>query len=162
MNSQFDKLETTINTIASLVVFQQDEDDGDDEEESKSVKATLASVKTSKYLLYGILKNAKKSKKGRMKSIHWEEAQLDDVKIWDPGITPNIYLLQRIGVCGSEREIVNSSDEDQSCTELDLHATVMVLGSNAVALNDTEKTADVQPFSPEYDALPSMKIIDGA
>eukprot|EP00957_Ditylum_brightwellii_P009299 703859-Ditylum_brightwellii.AAC.1 len=39
---------------------------------------------------------------------------------------------------------------------------MVVLGSNAIVLNDTGKTADVQPFSSEYDALPSITNIDDA
>eukprot|EP00957_Ditylum_brightwellii_P201367 15325315-Ditylum_brightwellii.AAC.1 len=62
---------------------------------------------------------------------------------------------------GGEDYIENVSARE-SCTDLDSHANMVVLGRNSKTLSDTGRTADVHPFSPEYNALEGIKIVDGA
>ena len=48
----------------------------------------------------------------------------------------------------------------QSRTDLDSHANMAVLGKNSFIIA-TGRTADVKPFSPDYDAMPDVPIVDG-
>src|SRR5687768_5805580 len=47
-------------------------------------------------------------------------------------------------------------------TELDSHANMVVLGSNVLILSTTLRTAMVRPFTPDYEALPDVPIVDAA
>ena len=58
-------------------------------------------------------------------------------------------------------------DEDEASanetrTELDSHANMAVIGRNAYILNDIGRTAQVSPFTPDYEALTEVKIVDAA
>ena len=57
----------------------------------------------------------------------------------------------------------DTSDDEtpsQSRTELDSHANMAVLGKHSFIVA-TGRTADVKPFSPDYDALSDVPIVDG-
>ena len=49
-----------------------------------------------------------------------------------------------------------------SRTELDSHANMVVVGSNCYIIADTGRTAVVSPFTPDYDALQEVHIVDAA
>ena len=51
--------------------------------------------------------------------------------------------------------------DNDSRTELDSHANMVVVGRNSVILNDTGRTASVNPFTLVYEAL-NIKIVDAA
>ena len=87
----------------------------------------------------------------------------EDSKVWDPGKDPNKYLPMLI----ASSQAVASDDEDYDMlinnthrTELDSHANMVVVGINAVILNTTGKMAQVKLFSPEYEALQEVPIVD--
>eukprot|EP00957_Ditylum_brightwellii_P202049 15328352-Ditylum_brightwellii.AAC.2 len=68
-------------------------------------------------------------------------------------------------VCGTDvscEDYIDNVSARKSCTELDSHANMVVLGRNSTTLSNTGSTADVHPFSPEYNALEGIKIVDGA
>ena len=48
------------------------------------------------------------------------------------------------------------------CIELDSHADMVVLGSNAVVLHYTGNECKVSPYSNEYEAISNMPVVHGA
>ena len=48
----------------------------------------------------------------------------------------------------------------ESRTELDSHANMTVVGRHCHVLAQTGRIADVSPFSPDYDALSKVPIVD--
>eukprot|EP00957_Ditylum_brightwellii_P121095 9236526-Ditylum_brightwellii.AAC.1 len=56
----------------------------------------------------------------------------------------------------------DSNVKGMSRTDLDTHANMVVLGRNSTVLHKTGDTAEVQPFTLEYDSPRSVNIIDGA
>ena len=55
-------------------------------------------------------------------------------------------------------EIMQNED---SRTELDSHANMPVVGRNACILSDTGRTAEVTPYTPDYEPM-QLKIVDAA
>ena len=53
-----------------------------------------------------------------------------------------------------------TSVDSNSNTELDSHANMVVLGKHAFILNSSGKTAQVSPFTPEYDNMKEVPIVD--
>ena len=53
-------------------------------------------------------------------------------------------------------------EEEDSRTELDSHANMVVVGRNAVVIQESGDTVDVRPFSPDYQALKKMQVVDAA
>ena len=51
---------------------------------------------------------------------------------------------------------------DEARTELDSHANMAVIGRNAYILNDSRRTAQVSSFTPDYEALSEVPIVDAA
>ena len=47
-------------------------------------------------------------------------------------------------------------------TELNIHANMFVLGKDAYILNQMNRTAQVNPFSPEYESMKDVPIVDAA
>lgn len=54
----------------------------------------------------------------------------------------------------------SESAVDESRTEIDSHANINVIGRNALILTDTGKTVKMSPFTPEYEALQNLLIVD--
>lgn len=52
--------------------------------------------------------------------------------------------------------------ENNSRTELDSHANMLVVGRNVVILSDTGRTTQVSTFTLEYKSLQGIKIVDVA
>ena len=50
--------------------------------------------------------------------------------------------------------------DEESRTELDSHANMVVFGMHAYILNHTGRIAEVSPFTSPYDALNNVPIID--
>ena len=46
-------------------------------------------------------------------------------------------------------------------TELDSHVSMPVLGQHTFILNDTGRTMEVNPFTPQYKAM-TARLVDGA
>ncbi len=61
---------------------------------------------------------------------------------------------------------VNGIDMDvestSSRTELDSHANMVVVGNNCLVIEWSGRTANVNPFTPDYEALPEVPIVDAA
>ena len=51
---------------------------------------------------------------------------------------------------------------DETRTELDSHANMAVIGRNAYILNNSGRTAQISPFTPDYEALSEVPIVDAA
>ncbi len=62
----------------------------------------------------------------------------------------------------NENEINNDAKDSNSRTELDSHANMVVVGNNCLIIEWSGRTAVVNPFTPDYDALPEVPIVDAA
>ena len=49
-----------------------------------------------------------------------------------------------------------------SRTDLDSHANMVVVGKHAAIINDTGRRAEVSPFTPDYESLSKVPIVDAA
>eukprot|EP00980_Cylindrotheca_fusiformis_P020878 scaffold7890_cov71-Cylindrotheca_fusiformis.AAC.1 len=63
--------------------------------------------------------------------------------------------------CRDDADQLPYNDSEMSRTDLDSHANMPVLGRNSFILSDAGKTAEVSPFSPDYEPM-EIKIVDGA
>jgi hypothetical protein len=61
-----------------------------------------------------------------------------------------------------ENEINDDVKDSNSRTELDSHANMVVVGNNCLIVEWSGRTAVVNPFTPEYEALPEVPIVDAA
>ena len=50
----------------------------------------------------------------------------------------------------------------ESRTDLDSHANMVALRRNCKVITDTGKTAEVSPFSPDYESLHQAPIVDAS
>ena len=93
----------------------------------------------------------------------------DDNKCWDPGgstTEPNTYLARLItpfliATANSEDDGV-TMDVEGSRTELDSHANMVVVGRHCLVIEWSGRTAIVSPFTPDYDAMMEVPIMDAA
>ena len=69
---------------------------------------------------------------------------------------PNEHIYNN---CSSSIDTSNDTIEE-SRTELDSHANMVVVGQHAFIINNTGKTAEVSPFTSSYDALKNVPIVD--
>jgi hypothetical protein len=58
--------------------------------------------------------------------------------------------------------VVMTPGPSETRTELDSHANMVVLGQHAMIINNSGRTAQVNPFTPDYDALTEVPIVDAA
>ena len=72
----------------------------------------------------------------------------------DNAMSAKICMI--LDTCGG-----NKDDKDTSKTELDSHANMSVVGSQATVFH-TGRTADVRAFYDEVDKLESVPIVDSA
>ncbi len=90
---------------------------------------------------------------------------------WDPGglpnssnrNCPNACVLRAINsalVCSTNDEM--EGNDAGSRTELDSHANMVVVGKHCHIIDWTGGKADVNPFTPEYEALREVPIVDAA
>ena len=56
----------------------------------------------------------------------------------------------------------NAQDNGHSCTKLDSHANIMVIGSEYFVFEYTSRTCNVAPFDPKLGVYPQIPIVDGA
>ena len=72
--------------------------------------------------------------------------------VWNPG-TPNEYVLKVIAeaskVCDNIECDTCDAHSKEFRTELDSHANMVVVGRNATIINDSSRTVEVSPFTPE-------------
>ena len=93
--------------------------------------------------------------------------------MWDPGdefgavavnITSHLFALISSANQDFITGIINLDDSDNeaesiSQTELDSHANMPVVGSNACVIANTGKQVEVHPFTPDYQSM-SVKMVD--
>ena len=78
-------------------------------------------------------------------------------------ILPNEYVCQAIFdvSSGGIKELERNGD-GLSRTDLDSHANMVVVGKHVAIVNDTGRRAEVSPFTPDYEALSKVPIVDAA
>jgi hypothetical protein len=93
----------------------------------------------------------------------------DGNKCWDPGgspTQPNAHIARIINsalVAVASAEADEASMEvDCSRTELDSHANMVVVGKQCLVIEWSGRTASVNPFTPDYDAMTEVPIVDAA
>eukprot|EP00957_Ditylum_brightwellii_P020559 1550043-Ditylum_brightwellii.AAC.1 len=82
----------------------------------------------------------------------------------DSNSTVNNYFVNLISVLVSNVAVgysIQSVTNNISRTELDSHANMPVMGSDAVVVSDTGRVMEVNPFTPYYDAI-KVKLVDTA
>jgi hypothetical protein len=82
-------------------------------------------------------------------------------------VKPNQHTLQIISTAliaaASDDDVINMDGESTSSrTELDSHANMVVAGSNFLLIEWSGQTAIVNPFTPDYKALPEVPIANAA
>ena len=79
-----------------------------------------------------------------------------------PDFKPNAHVVAFIGQAKAEVTQVTTNEHDASDarTELDSSANMVVVGHHAYILNTSGRTAQVSPFTPEYEALKEVPIVD--
>ena len=82
--------------------------------------------------------------------------EADESRVWGPGEDSIIGIdaVRKSSMCQG----IVASTENENITyfermDLDTHANMVVLGRNCHVVNYSGKTAEVHPFSPEYEAL---------
>ena len=76
-----------------------------------------------------------------------------------PQSAPNAHLCSVISRANIADVKVESPNTESRC-ELDSHANMVVIGGHAAVVNKTGLTAQVSPFTPEYEALSEVPIVD--
>ena len=70
------------------------------------------------------------------------------------------FLDRHATVSGaSEQDVTFEMD---SRTELDSHANMVVIGKHAYIIATSDKTVEVNPFTPDYESLKNVPIVDAA
>jgi hypothetical protein len=97
-------------------------------------------------------------------------------RTWDPGgvqdqekrnklfkinIPVKIYSLIMSAVDMNDESDNEDVADESSRTELDSHANMPVVGSQAYIISDTGRMADVNPFTPDYESM-LIPIVDAA
>ena len=88
------------------------------------------------------------------------ELKLDWNKHWDPGCITGIrnHKIYSILIAASEETMANEMNVE-SCTELDSHTSMPVVGKHAYIIAKTGKKVDVSPFTPDYQPL-TVPLVD--
>ena len=92
--------------------------------------------------------------------------QPDFYVFWDPGgrVTIKSNRLHALVSSNKTNDLMvtpHAKLRDESRTELDSHANMLVVGKNAYVLADTGKTVDVTPFTPDYKSM-CIPLVDAA
>ncbi len=103
----------------------------------------------------------------------------DSNRTWDPGdpstrtklvkiqVSSHIYSLIATVMVADVADVdvgrgdESMEEEELSRTELDSHANMPVVGRHAYIISDTGRIADVNAFTPDYDAM-QVPIVDAA
>ena len=83
---------------------------------------------------------------------------------WDPGGRPrhpNDHLRMIISSSSQSSDDPQLDLSVESRTELDTHSNMPVVGRHALVIADLDETIDVNPFTPDYDAI-KVKLVDAA
>jgi hypothetical protein len=91
--------------------------------------------------------------------------QSDNTMVWNPGgaWNPTIDVPEWILTLISSMESAGESYDGNisSRTELDIHATMPVVGRNVAVISESGKTVDVCPFSHDYEPV-ALPVVDVA
>ena len=119
----------------------------------QGIKATINGKQPSK---------SKKKRLGPPVPADSVRSEADESRVQDPG-KDTIIDIDAVTKSAIRQGIVASAENDDSTyferTDLDTHANMVVLGRNCHVVNYLGKTAEVHPFSPEYEAL-QVPIVD--
>ena len=72
----------------------------------------------------------------------------------------NMHTFDQEPVPISSVEEGSSNNNKPHRTELDSHANMVVIGKNVTILNETGRYAEVAPFTPDYESLHHVPIVD--
>ena len=75
---------------------------------------------------------------------------------------PNSHLVSRISAVWATTADMGDGDDITTTTQLDSHANMVVVGSQATVFGRSGKCADVRPFSSDCSKLESIPIVDAA
>ena len=69
-----------------------------------------------------------------------------------------------IDSCGFKKSLkmISALDNSVSRTKLYSHSNMVCLGIHSLIIEDTEKTVDFKPFTPDYNALQKVPVVTGA
>ena len=73
-----------------------------------------------------------------------------------PNSHPNSHIFQ----ISSSPIDVSADPDEETRTELDSHANMVVIGMHAYILNNTGRTTEVSPFTSSYETLKNVPIVD--
>ena len=73
-------------------------------------------------------------------------------------LVPNAHISEVILTPALDMEV----SIDDTRTELDSHANIVILGLNSFVFESTGRTCNVQPFSSDLGIATDVPIIDGA
>ena len=71
-------------------------------------------------------------------------------------------MIAANGITSNVDDDDDSINDDESRTELDSHANMAVVGRHCRVIANSGKTVSVQPFTPEYNSLQDIPIVDAA
>ena len=79
-----------------------------------------------------------------------------------PPVKPNANVAAAIARASTSQVSADAVMEPNGRIELDPHANMVVLGRHAYIMNLSGRIAQVSPFTPEYESLKEVSIIDAA
>ena len=74
--------------------------------------------------------------------------------------SPNMYPRSKIASVWATRAEMGDNDDQQTLTQLDSYANMVVEGSHSSVFGHSGKSADVWPFSSDCSKLESVPIVD--
>ena len=80
----------------------------------------------------------------------------------NPHVIPNAHVAATIARASTSQVSDDAVMEPNGRTELDSHENMVVVGRHAYILKSSGRTAQVCPFTPEYESLKEVKIIGAA
>ena len=75
---------------------------------------------------------------------------------------PNLHICGVVNAVWATTADLGNNDGEESTTQLDSHANMVVVGQQATVFGQSGKSADVRPFSSECSKLESVPIVDAA
>jgi hypothetical protein len=161
--------------IRSYIMSIMSEGDSSQVKDKSSTEASASTATAEKKVtINSILRRAKNGRYDPALSIpspSFEERKTrikpDGNRVWDPGkeITPNRHVSVLVAtaiIAAADDDEDMSTNNERSRTELDSHTNMVVVGRHALVLSNTGRTAEVSPFTPDYDALQKVPIVDAA
>ena len=73
-----------------------------------------------------------------------------------------MHLQAKIATVWATTADMGNKDDQETSTQLDSHANMVVVGGHASVFGHSGKSADVRPFSNDCSKLKSVPIVDAA